>query len=314
MKYLSIIIPVYNLSNYITKTLDSVEGSFLSSDEVEVIIVNDGSTDNSKNVINNRLKRGYSLIDIENAGVSAARNKAIDVSCGKYITFLDGDDLLFPNSVELLLDYLKKGNNPDVIVMKSFTQSNENYPWKHSFIEGKEYDSYDVFEKGYVRGSVCGCAFSRCLVEHNNVRFVKGLKYGEDSIFFATTLLGNTRVVFKDISFYNVTVRESSASRDINKLDLPNYSIGLEWLIDLHSSIRNTKDKAIVDFRIYKLISSLSNNAAAQNLSYTKLKRIVRPKNIPWLMWNKFPGQQFKVLILNLSFFLFYGLIRVLKR
>ena len=98
---LSIIVPVYNLEDYIATTLDSLLSIHFSSD-YEIIMINDGSTDDSESII-----RGYQrshnqivLYSIENQGVSNARNVAISKASGEYITFVDGDDTIEPDFFE----------------------------------------------------------------------------------------------------------------------------------------------------------------------------------------------------------------------
>ncbi len=90
---ISVIVPAYNVEKYIPKTLKSLKNQTFKS--IEVIVVNDGSTDNTRNVIINELTGAdfdWKLIDQENKGVSVARNTGIEVSNGEYVYFLDGDD------------------------------------------------------------------------------------------------------------------------------------------------------------------------------------------------------------------------------
>lgn len=111
MPFFSVVIPVYNKAKYLEKTLKSVLVQVFN--DYELIIIDDGSTDESAEIIksfdNDKMKIFYQ----ENTGVSAARNLGIDKSTGKYIAFLDADDLWFPNHLEelrqLILDFPKCG-------------------------------------------------------------------------------------------------------------------------------------------------------------------------------------------------------------
>ena len=98
---ISLIIPVYNVEKYLRRTLESVENQTFKN--FEVIIVNDGSTDGSLEIIQEFVNKhdNFILVDQENSGVGMARNAGIKVSRGIYIAFLDSDDFLEPN-------YLKK--------------------------------------------------------------------------------------------------------------------------------------------------------------------------------------------------------------
>lgn len=99
---ISVIIPVYNVELYLKDCLDSVLNQ--SFRDIEVILVNDGSTDGSIDILNNYAKNDsrVRVINQENKGVSAARNTGLDLSNGEYILFVDSDDMLIENSLEHL--------------------------------------------------------------------------------------------------------------------------------------------------------------------------------------------------------------------
>lgn len=100
MAYFSVIIPLYNKENYIKNTLNSVLNQTFT--DFEVIIVNDGSTDDSVSKINVIKDSRINIFSQENAGASAARNKGIELAKGSLIAFLDADDLWLPNHLEVL--------------------------------------------------------------------------------------------------------------------------------------------------------------------------------------------------------------------
>jgi len=117
MKILSIIIPVYNAQDYIVDTVNSVLYNMPSN--VEIIIINDGSTDNSVSLIKKEFSEYIELetilfIDQDNAGVSCARNVGINKSRGEYITFVDADDLLADNYYDVIFPVLTQ-YTPDII-------------------------------------------------------------------------------------------------------------------------------------------------------------------------------------------------------
>ena len=93
-KKISVIIPVYNVEKYIRECLDSVLEQSLK--DIEIICVNDGSTDSSRNILLEYRKKDSRVIvlDKQNGGLSSARNSGIDIAQGKYVLFLDSDDLL----------------------------------------------------------------------------------------------------------------------------------------------------------------------------------------------------------------------------
>ena len=108
---LSIIIPLYNNAQYISRCVESIIAQDFRDDQpIEIIIVNDGSTDNAIEIVTNLQKKYDSirLINQENKGVSAARNRGIDEAKGKYIYFIDPDDALSPGYFTTFLDWLEK--------------------------------------------------------------------------------------------------------------------------------------------------------------------------------------------------------------
>ena len=99
---ISVIIPVYNLENYIAKCIESAQNQ--TYDNIEIVLVNDGSTDNSEEVCSKYVQNDERIIYLtkENGGPSSARNKGIEIAKGEYFFFVDGDDYLAPDTLEKL--------------------------------------------------------------------------------------------------------------------------------------------------------------------------------------------------------------------
>ena len=110
MPIISVIIPVYNSEKYLRKCLDSVINQTLK--DLEIICVNDGSTDQSLEILNEYINvdNRITVINQDNLGAGAARNKGLEVAKGEYIHFLDADDWLEPNAYELVYHYVKKSD------------------------------------------------------------------------------------------------------------------------------------------------------------------------------------------------------------
>ncbi|MCD8373467.1 MAG: glycosyltransferase [Clostridia bacterium] len=164
----TIIIPVYNLENYIKNTLNSVLNQQFDN-ELEVIVVDDGSTDNSFSVIRTIADQDQRVIVIsqENAGVSAARNIGIERATGDYIMFVDGDDILRSDAVHILFECMQSDE-------KSILASARQVRIKSQFQDitvnnGKmNINSSDAIIKDILKGqfdvSACAKLFARELI------------------------------------------------------------------------------------------------------------------------------------------------------
>lgn len=105
---ISVLIPAYNVENYIEKCLDSLINQTLSYDKYEIIVVNDGSTDNTENIL--KKYSNITVINQNNMGISGARNTCLSNANGKYITFVDSDDYVDKSYLEELLKEAEKNN------------------------------------------------------------------------------------------------------------------------------------------------------------------------------------------------------------
>ena len=130
---ISIVIPIYNVEKYLRKCLDSVYS--LNLDNKEVILVNDGSTDTSINILNefkNKYPNKTKIISQKNQGLSEARNIGIKNSNGKYILFIDSDDFIIPTETEEFINFgLDK--KVDILIGNYREYYNENYVVQKSF-------------------------------------------------------------------------------------------------------------------------------------------------------------------------------------
>ena len=109
---LSVIIPVYNIKNYLEECLNSVINQTLK--EIEIILVDDGSTDGSAKICDNFASKDNRIIVVhqKNQGAGMARNAGIEIANGKYITFTDGDDYLETSAFETLIKAITAHNSP----------------------------------------------------------------------------------------------------------------------------------------------------------------------------------------------------------
>ena len=203
----SIIVPIYNTERYLSKCLESIRTQTYL--DVEVIMVDDGSTDGSKNVANGYAERDnrFRLFSQENAGVSAARNHGLDVAEGDYILFVDSDDWLEPNMIETLVR-----NMADYCVDISCCQYDRGKMFLGSAMEVWNQDKVlrEFLIHKQINGSLVNKLFTREMI--GDIRLDESIKYGEDALFLWKNLLTVNSVVISDEVLYHVTLHDDSAS------------------------------------------------------------------------------------------------------
>lgn len=181
---LSVIIPVYNVEQYLKNCLDSIAGQTFQ--EMEVIIVNDGSEDNSLDILRDydAEYEHFQLIDQENRGMSTARNVALDIAKGDYIGFLDSDDFFDINMYEHLIEIAEE-KKADIVKcgILYFDDSSKNIlEIRTDFDEYTELRSTKEILDHYLNRNISRVVwngiYKRALLE--NVRFPEGRKYNDN--------------------------------------------------------------------------------------------------------------------------------------
>lgn len=182
MPYISVIIPVYNCSQYISRCLQSILKSSYS--DFEIICIDDGSTDDSINILNNFvvLDSRIRIVHQDNQGVSAARNKGMSLASGKYIAFIDSDDWIHHQYLEILLNIAEK-YQADIVVCKE-KRVREVLPDEAVDIhccEEREFTVIEAIRDPIIKSYVWGRLYLRDKLKE--ITFIENLKLGEDMIF-----------------------------------------------------------------------------------------------------------------------------------
>ena len=217
----SIIIPVYNAEKYLAKNLTSATTQTLTN--IEIIVINDASTDSSLRIIKKIKKtdKRIKLINFhENKGNGIGRNVGIKKSIGDYILFLDADDWLEPNAAEKLL-HAAKINNAELVHLGYFQHC----------AKSKRCDvilpSYNISDKNFIRyflmhirgfTSMPWCYFySRKFLLKNKITFTEGI-YFEDINFVAKAIFCvNRKAVINGIPLYNYLIHKNSITGELSK-------------------------------------------------------------------------------------------------
>lgn len=211
---LSVIIPVYNAEQFLNNTLDSVCKQTVFED-IEVIIVDDGSTDGSLNICKSYARKypNIKVLSQKNQGVSAARNSGIARATGEYITFLDSDDYICEDLYEKELNLIcSSGADIGVVDFYKKHEDGKEVKYRHDFHkEWKENNQIlEVFFAGVIGNQVVDKIFASKTIK--DIEFPKNYKIGED-MWFMFSALRNAQSVVMDTSIagYYYIVRGSSA-------------------------------------------------------------------------------------------------------
>lgn len=232
---LSVIVPVYNTENFISKCLNSILQC--ARDEFEVIVVNDGSPDNSIQLVketfcDDRLR----IIEQKNLGLSTARNTGVEYANGEYILHLDSDDFLDKQAIDLILNTLDKNTDLDVIIFNTKLVNDSGVTiidWNDSNIKPNEHCSSFDYLYEYFVGNGCPAiwnkVFRRSLYIDFQIRHPAAISYGEDGST-VPRLIANAKNILKlDVSLHNYVQHKSSMMKQTNvKLKCEHYLLAFD--------------------------------------------------------------------------------------
>ena len=223
----SVVMPIYNAGDYLTRAIGDVLSQTLS--ELELICVNDGSTDNSLSIIKSFMKKDQriKLINQQNAGTSVARNVGLAAAVGQYIIFLDADDFFEKNLLKLLYEAAEK-DSLDVAVAKFdiYNDSQDKFslpmeePHSGIFVDGSvsSKNEYPDFILSSTTGYVWNKLFRTTFVKNMEISFDPELYVFEDVCFVCSTLALAERVGrIDDILIHHRVYSEQSRARLFRK-------------------------------------------------------------------------------------------------
>lgn len=254
MKF-SIIIPVFNVEDYLKKAINSVIKQ--EYHDKEIILVNDGSTDASGKICDDFAKK-YSFIKVihkENSGVSDARNMGIDKATGEYILFLDADDYWKTNFLGELSSLIRKKNYPDFIFSNGeYRLNSEEINLKlHKFskkkfnnLEAEETLKYILTNTNKNLFSVWRGIYKTKIIKKNEIKFESGISIGEDADWLFRFVLKSKCSFLYENPFYVYRVnRKNSAMNTKSKENLISFLKIIKKWIDLYESCPNHINKII---------------------------------------------------------------------
>jgi glycosyltransferase involved in cell wall biosynthesis len=267
MVKISVIVPIYNVEKYLAQCLEHIINQ--TFEDIEIICIDDGSTDNSPKILDEFAKKDerIKIISQKNRGLGATRNRGIEVAKGDYIYFMDGDDYLELTALEELYEISKKHcldfaifkiNNFEDETGEPIIDEYYSMPYLKRRVGDNVFNYADVADIALkLAVNTYGNFFKREFVL--DLRFPEGLLF-EDNVFFAKSLFKAERVYFHDRFLYNRRVRKDSLSNA--------FSIGLldtiditDLLLDLTNEYGYDQYKNELYYRIFHNIYSIFEGA-----------------------------------------------------
>jgi len=265
MVLLSFIIPVYNVEEYLSECIDSILSQVENSDECELLLIDDGSTDASGHICDEYTSRDnrIKVIHKVNEGVSIARNTGINLATGKYFAFIDSDDRIAPNSIREILSWAK-----DAQEEICFLQTVKFFPDGHKEDLGDEIYAENIIGKSSKEifdflsrrpkypGSACSKLFLKEFINNHSIAFPTNRKHGEDLTFCLDCFYHAEKFYCLNMPYYEYRQnRQDSATSNINMKMFDDISIFVKSSVDLlctKKQPKNEKSKKLLSFVAYE--------------------------------------------------------------
>lgn len=263
----SIILTVYNKKKYLEKCVDSILNQRFKS--FELIIVDDGSTDGSSEIIDNYANsdKRVRVLHKKNEGVSSARNDAIDMAVGDYIQFVDADDYIPKDSTEILITNIRK-YKVDLIVANYYRVVKKYFSKKGDIKITKIFDKISFSEAmmkspaNYYYGVLWNKLYKSSIIKKYNIRMKEDLKWCEDFVFnmeyiqHVKYVLATSKAVY-----YYVNNDDSLVTSSLNLPDIINMKFKIfEYYSNFYKNIYNKKDYILKIPNIYKFFIDFSKD------------------------------------------------------
>ncbi|CEN91457.1 putative glycosyltransferase EpsJ [[Clostridium] sordellii] len=309
----TIIIPVYNVESYLEKCLESILKQKFN--DYEIILVNDGSTDNSPQICDkySSLYDNISVIHKSNEGLSQARNDAMKIANGEYFIFIDSDDWLVESSLEKVYEIIKNNDKPEIVINRilSYHQENDSYVecgYNFNIKKMANMTCDEILKECYEMPSFWAAAWifvvKKSYIEEHDLYFTKGLLH-EDEEWAPRLILNATKFGFNNECFYcNRVNRIGSITQSLNiKKEYDKLNIIDRLLEESQKDVYDENKKYILKSRCSSLYLGVLKNLLLykneEKSRYNKLIKELKNKKKTLLYSNK---RVHKIIYLNCKF------------
>lgn len=256
---LSIIIPIYKVEQFIYQCLDSIFSQLSKNNQIEIIVVNDGTPDNSMDIV----KKFSSylqlrIIEQHNQGLSVARNTGLTHAKGQYVWFIDSDDWLLPNAINDVLTYIEK--YPEVSVFSTILERHiekDNKIEQEYFPTKKELTGKEYLQLRYKQGASQRFIFKKIFLEKHSLSFYPGILH-EDGLFGYQMLYWADKIKILEKPVYAYRIRqEGSIMTSISMRTPKNMLFIHQQLVEFYKTKVTTEDKLWYRLRIFSILINL---------------------------------------------------------
>lgn len=315
---ITIIVPVYNTEKYLLRCFDSIANQ--TYENIEVILINDGSTDNSACICDKYAAKDsrFRVLHTENQGVSKARNEALRIAKGEYIGFVDSDDTIESDMYEFLYKKIVEFEAEIAICgTKVLNDSGEeaNTNLKQLTVFSREEAVEKLLQGQVFTGSPCDRIFKRKIIE--DLYFPEDIFNGEDGVFVLAAILNSKKIVVAPECKYNYIKRMDSASNSSFSEKLFTYYFANKRMLEMTRSTRNCKLIEIAHTTQLVADNFLLQKLCENNQVDSKYRKILQKDIRENFKVNRLSGLAVsqKVCILacclNFKFFLVINFLRV---
>lgn len=310
MLKVSVIVPVYNVEKYLEKCLISLVNQTLK--DIEIIIINDGSTDNSQTIID-RFKKEYTNIKSfkqKNKGQAVARNVGLKYCTAEYVTYVDSDDYIELDMMEKLYQNVEK-NKYDIVISDIIKEErNKSYVFKNFWQVNKEAN------KNFMTSHMGPVArlYRREFLINNNFKFLEGVIY-EDLGSIPILGMYTNKIIYVNDAYYHYVIRNGSSMKQTK------YNKKMEDIFEVMTNLSNKISDQYSEELEYLYIEHLLYSASLRFIEFNKKDMLLKIKNIMHSKYSKYRNNmyyknksiKFKV-ICFLSYHGYYNVIKKLKR
>ena len=222
MPKVSIVIPVYNTDKYLVQCLQSIQNQTLN--DFEVVCINDGSTDSSLKILKDFAQNDnrFIIIDKKNEGQGVARNCGIEKAKGEYLIFIDSDDWLEENALELCYNKIKN-DNTDILFFNNYKYLEESgqkyqndYTALYKEFQEKPFTKEDAKEKVFLGNALTFKMYKTDFIKNNNIRFSPH-RFMEDMVFYYKSIFLSNSLSCLNEYIYNYRIHTLSCTYNLEE-------------------------------------------------------------------------------------------------